>query len=99
MACIKTLFKCRLIPEQMLVAEDFLCGKVMLSSEKDGKRNQKKDTSLFSTFSSFLYSPEPESETETEEQKNFQKRALDCIQNCKLVDLFDDSRFFSQLLC
>ena len=96
MTCIKNLFKFRLIPEQMLYAEDFLCGKVMLYSEKDSKRNQPKGASIFSTFSSFLYAPEPEPELETEEQKLSQRRALECIMKCKIADLFDDSRFLHE---
>lgn len=92
-ACVKTLFKCRLIPEHMLEAEDFLTGKVLLFNEKNGKKSQPKDTSLFSSLSSFLYSPEPEVVVETEEEQHAQKKAFDCVQNCRLSDLFDDSRF------
>jgi len=90
--CIRSLLKCRLIPVEMLEAYDFLTGKVLLVAARDNKKNQKRDTSLFSAFSSLLYAQEPDDEGEIEEQGNSHKMALACVVRCKLSDLFEDSK-------
>ena len=91
--CIKTLLRCRLVPRDMLEVDDFVTGRVLLVAARDTKKNQKRDTSLFSAFSSLLYAQEPDDEGEIEEQGNSHKTALACVVSCKISDLFEDSKW------
>jgi len=90
--CIKTLFQENLLPKVMLEGEDFIAGKVSLLIAPS-KKTFKKDNSLFSAFSALLLASEPSEEVESQELKEARERATQCIQDCDLVDLFNDSRF------
>ncbi|EIE78027.1 hypothetical protein RO3G_02731 [Rhizopus delemar RA 99-880] len=95
---IRNLFLNSLLPNSMLIVEDFVSGTTDIPLKpkmpKPSKQQNRRDGSLLSTLSSYLLSPysndEAYSRDPTEEEVEMTMCAVDCVSACKLQELFID---------
>ncbi|KAI9276386.1 hypothetical protein BY458DRAFT_532750 [Sporodiniella umbellata] len=95
---IRNLFLNSLLPDSMLIVEDFVSGTTDIPLKpkvpKTTTQQTRRDGSLLSTLSSYLLSPYSSDETysrdPTEEEVEMTMCAVDCVSACKLQELFID---------
>ncbi|RCI05093.1 GDP/GTP exchange factor for ARF [Rhizopus stolonifer] len=95
---IRNLFLNSLLPNSMLIVEDFVSGTTDIplkpKTPKPPRQQTRRDGSLLSTLSSYLLSPysndEVYSRDPTEEEVEMTMCAVDCVSACKLQELFID---------
>jgi brefeldin A-resistance guanine nucleotide exchange factor 1 len=93
--CLLHLFKAKLLPEELLKAEDFLdpSGYVSLVSEE--VPSTRSDSSLFSTLFSWT-SESTSNRILTPDDQQAQTTAVECIQDCHPEALFAESKFLME---
>ncbi|KAJ3127915.1 GDP/GTP exchange factor for ARF [Nowakowskiella sp. JEL0407] len=100
--CLKNLFLHSLLPLPMLEIDSYVTEKTIVPRIPPPKKvepeQQRKETGLFSTLTQFLslsgpFLDEVDEFEPTAEELDSERRTIECVQGCKLEELFSDSRF------
>ena len=93
--CLLQLFKCQLLPQSMMEADDFLLtqGRVQLYREDPQSAASKQDTSFLNSFMSFVSMGSDQQKVRTPEEEESAKMAQKCINDCNLEAIITESKF------
>eukprot|EP00118_Oscarella_pearsei_P026459 m.309936 g.309936 ORF g.309936 m.309936 type:complete len:1642 (+) comp48637_c0_seq1:73-4998(+) len=90
--CLLQIFKAKLLPEELVKADDFLDPSGFVSIMPEEAPSQRSDGSLFSSL--FSWTSEPSSSRNlTSEDRQAQLKAVECIRDCHPEALFAESKF------
>ncbi len=94
--CLLQLFKCRLLPKTMMVAEDFLESSGQIELYREEKRTAKVEPGLLNSFVSFISmstAAEAQQRARTPEEEEAAEAAARCVRGCALESLVTESKF------
>lgn len=96
--CLQMLYKANLLPATVTVGEDFVepSRKVTLIRESSRPKSPPVERTILSSFFSYI-APEP-SRTPQPDEADTKKRAHDCIANCFVKELIDESKLLQVII-
>lgn len=93
---ILTLFSMRMLPKTYTEVEDFIEPSGQISLLYENVQLQKQESSLFSSFYSYMISSENVSKVPTAEEQEIIDIAVACVKDCNIDLLVTDSKFLHE---
>uniref|UniRef100_A0A1I8HMZ2 SEC7 domain-containing protein n=1 Tax=Macrostomum lignano TaxID=282301 RepID=A0A1I8HMZ2_9PLAT len=92
--CMLHLYKARLMPDSLVEVKDFIhpSGKIRLIKEETTNTNRQ-ETGVFSSLYMSLFSDTSSSRAALSEELAARQRAAECIRECQLEQLVQDTKF------
>lgn len=93
---ILTLYSLNLLPKNYTEAEDFIETSGKINLQYENVQMQKQESSLFSSWYSYMVSSENLTKIPTPEEQEYIELATKCIEHCNLEQLVTDSKFLHE---
>uniref|UniRef100_A0A1I8JRL0 SEC7 domain-containing protein n=1 Tax=Macrostomum lignano TaxID=282301 RepID=A0A1I8JRL0_9PLAT len=93
--CMLHLYKARLMPDSLVEVKDFIhpSGKIRLIKEETTNTTNRQETGVFSSLYMSLFSDTSSSRAALSEELAARQRAAECIRECQLEQLVQDTKF------